>query len=103
LFGSPDQTLNMSFTQEILFRTLQVQKSAKHYTEAAMDEITLLTQIRDGDPHNNKHCVHLLDWFEHVGPHGKHVCMVFEVSSSSSGFNASSRLPRMAAGCHRYT
>jgi hypothetical protein len=30
--------------------SLQVQKSAKHYTEAAYDEITLLKQIRDGDP-----------------------------------------------------
>ena len=21
----------------------------------------------------------MIDWFEHVGPHGRHVCMVFEV------------------------
>jgi serine/threonine-protein kinase SRPK3 len=58
---------------------LQVQKSAQHYTEAARDEITLLSQIRDGDADNCKHCCRLLDSFEHAGPHGLHVCMVFEV------------------------
>jgi serine/threonine-protein kinase SRPK3 len=56
-----------------------VQKSAQHYTEAARDEITLLAQIRDGDPGNAKHCCRLLDSFDHLGPHGRHVCMVFEV------------------------
>ncbi|CAK0782897.1 hypothetical protein CVIRNUC_006092 [Coccomyxa viridis] len=58
---------------------LKVQKSASHYTEAARDEITLLTQIRDGDPSDSRHCVRLHDWFEHRGPHGLHICMVFEV------------------------
>lgn len=57
----------------------QVQKSAPQYTEAAQDEIQLLTEIRDKDPESNSHCVRLLDSFTHVGPHGKHVCMVFEV------------------------
>lgn len=56
-----------------------MQKSAQHYTEAARDEITLLSQIRDGDPDNTRHCCRLLDSFEHSGPHGLHVCMVFEV------------------------
>lgn len=58
---------------------LQVQKSATHYTEAARDEITLLSQLREGDPNNDKHCVQLRDSFEHAGPHGRHVCLVFEV------------------------
>lgn len=57
----------------------QVQKSAQHYTEAARDEVTLLGQIRDGDPDDSKHCVRLLDHFEHSGPNGLHVCMLFEV------------------------
>lgn len=61
------------------FAALKVQKSAQHYTEAARDEITLLSQIRDGDSANAKHCCRLLDSFEHAGPHGLHVCMVFEV------------------------
>eukprot|EP00195_Chlamydomonas_chlamydogama_P006321 CAMPEP_0202894760 /NCGR_PEP_ID=MMETSP1392-20130828/4082_1 /ASSEMBLY_ACC=CAM_ASM_000868 /TAXON_ID=225041 /ORGANISM="Chlamydomonas chlamydogama, Strain SAG 11-48b" /LENGTH=652 /DNA_ID=CAMNT_0049579543 /DNA_START=42 /DNA_END=2000 /DNA_ORIENTATION=+ len=61
------------------YGALKVQKSAQHYTEAARDEITLLSQIRDGDPKDERHCVRLLDSFDHQGPHGKHVCMVFEV------------------------
>jgi hypothetical protein len=56
-----------------------VQKSASHYTEAAYDEITLLQQIAEGDPHGEHGCCRLLDSFEHTGPHGEHVCMVFEV------------------------
>lgn len=61
------------------YRALKIQKSAQHYTEAARDEITLLSQLRDKDPENDNHCVRLYDHFEHVGPHGRHVCLVFEV------------------------
>jgi hypothetical protein len=56
----------------------QVVRSAQNYTEAARDEVTLLQQIRDNDPDNSNHCVRLLDQFEHSGPHGSHVCEVFE-------------------------
>ena len=56
-----------------------MQKSASHYTEAAYDEITLLQQIAEGDPQGEHGCCRLLDSFEHTGPHGEHVCMVFEV------------------------
>ncbi|KAG6544739.1 hypothetical protein Mapa_013838 [Marchantia paleacea] len=58
---------------------LKVQKSAQHYTEAAVDEITILKQIADGDPENCKGVVKLLDHFKHCGPNGQHVCMVFEL------------------------
>ncbi len=58
---------------------MQVQKSAQHYMEAARDEITLLDCIRERDSQNVKHCVRLRDSFEHRGPHGCHMCMVFEV------------------------
>ncbi|XVF55610.1 hypothetical protein PTKIN_Ptkin06aG0049900 [Pterospermum kingtungense] len=57
---------------------LKVQKSAQHYTEAAMDEITILQQIADGDKEDKKCVVKLLDHFKHSGPNGQHVCMVFE-------------------------
>eukprot|EP00850_Spirogloea_muscicola_P014442 SM000104S09312 [mRNA] locus=s104:68250:71261:+ [translate_table: standard] len=57
---------------------LKVQKSAPHYTEAALDEITLLQQSAAGDPGGVRGVVRLLDHFRHVGPHGVHVCMVFE-------------------------
>ena len=82
---------------------LKVQKSAKNYTEAAYDEIRILEQIESGEagdgtgkpaaeseeePHGRtsadfsagKLCaLTLLDHFEHRGPNGTHVCMVFEV------------------------
>ncbi|KAG6489675.1 serine/threonine-protein kinase SRPK-like [Zingiber officinale] len=57
---------------------LKVQKSAQHYTEAAMDEIKILKQIADGDPEDTRCVVKLLDHFKHSGPNGQHVCMVFE-------------------------
>ncbi|XP_042045346.1 SRSF protein kinase 1-like isoform X2 [Salvia splendens] len=53
-------------------------KSAQHYTEAAMDEITILKQIAEGDPDDKKCVVKLLDHFKHSGSNGQHVCMVFE-------------------------
>lgn len=61
------------------YRALKVQKSAQHYTEAARDEVVLLTQLKEGDPNDSHNCVRLHDHFEHSGPHGRHVCLVFEV------------------------
>lgn len=75
---------------------MKVQKSAPHYTEAAYDEIELLaeaakrgtllewTATQKGPlaqlfpviPFTG--VVQLIDYFEHYGPNGKHVCMVFE-------------------------
>ncbi|RWR81387.1 serine/threonine-protein kinase SRPK-like protein [Cinnamomum micranthum f. kanehirae] len=65
-------------TRNNKYVALKVQKSAQHYTEAAMDEITILKQIAEGDPDDNKCVVKLLDHFKHSGPNGQHVCMVFE-------------------------
>lgn len=65
-------------TQFSRYVALKVQKSAQHYTEAAMDEITILQQIAEGDPEDKKCVVKLLDHFKHSGPNGQHVCMVFE-------------------------
>jgi serine/threonine-protein kinase SRPK3 len=58
---------------------MKVVKSASHYTEAARDEVQLLQCARDRDPEDAFHCCRLLDHFDHSGPHGRHVCMVFEV------------------------
>ncbi|KAI9904476.1 hypothetical protein N3K66_001005 [Trichothecium roseum] len=60
---------------------LKVVRSAAHYTETAIDEIKLLNKIVQAKPNHpgRKHVVSLLDSFEHKGPHGTHVCMVFEV------------------------
>lgn len=65
-------------TKHSRYVALKVQKSAQHYTEAAMDEITILKQIAEGDPDDKKCVVKLLDHFKHSGPNGQHVCMVFE-------------------------
>ncbi|KAG6761810.1 hypothetical protein POTOM_035047 [Populus tomentosa] len=65
-------------TQGSRYVALKVQKSAQHYTEAAMDEIKILKQIAEGDPDDKKCVVKLLDHFKHSGPNGQHVCMVFE-------------------------
>jgi len=62
---------------------LKVVKSAQHYTEAAMDEIDILSKVADGTGPElevgKSRIVQLVDHFNHSGPHGKHVCMVFEV------------------------
>lgn len=65
-------------TQNNRYVALKVQKSAQHYTEAAMDEIAILKQIAEGDVDDEKCVVKLLDHFKHTGPNGQHVCMVFE-------------------------
>ncbi|KAK8005750.1 hypothetical protein PG990_011787 [Apiospora arundinis] len=60
---------------------LKVVRSASHYTETAIDEIKLLQKIVQANPNHpgRKYVVSLLDSFEHKGPNGTHVCMVFEV------------------------
>lgn len=60
---------------------LKVVRSAAHYTETAIDEIKLLQKIVEANPKHpgKRHVVSLLDSFEHKGPNGTHVCMVFEV------------------------
>ncbi|CAM4749860.1 unnamed protein product [Rotaria magnacalcarata] len=63
------------------FVAMKVVKSAKHYTETALDEIKLLTHVRESDPSDpyRLKCVQLLDEFKVAGVNGTHVCMVFEV------------------------
>ncbi|CAI4050118.1 hypothetical protein SUVZ_13G3480 [Saccharomyces uvarum] len=63
---------------------MKIVRSDKVYTEAAEDEIKLLQRVNDAD--NTKddsigvnHILKLLDHFNHKGPNGIHVVMVFEV------------------------
>lgn len=60
---------------------LKVVRSAAHYTETALDEIKLLNKVVQAniDHPGRQHVVSLLDSFNHKGPNGMHVCMVFEV------------------------
>ena len=57
---------------------LKVQKSAPHYTEAAMDEIEFLHKCSTTPGSGTERVVRLIDYFRHSGPNGTHVCMVFE-------------------------
>lgn len=68
-------------TQENRHVALKVVRSATHYTETAVDEIKLCQRIATANPSHpgHAHVVSLLDQFEHQGPNGTHVCMVFEV------------------------
>ena len=77
------------------FVAMKVVKSAAHYTETALDEIRLLTCVRDSDPEHpfRSKTVQLLDDFKVCGVNGVRkftfsnsyhfisidVCMVFEV------------------------
>ena len=85
------------------FYAIKVQKSAEHYTEAAMDEVELLdcvskerkrcetfykkapmTKDKDGIPLTtvvdySRFVVTLHDSFFHSGPNGRHMCMVFSM------------------------
>lgn len=60
---------------------MKIVRSAKHYTDTAIDEIKLLDKVTTSDTHHpgHEHVIQLLDTFTHQGPNGVHVCMVFEV------------------------
>lgn len=64
---------------------LKVVKSAKHYTETAVDEIRLLDVINkmDTSDANAGKIVRLLDHFDIVGVNGTHKCLVFEALGCS--------------------
>lgn len=62
---------------------LKIQKSAFDYSEAAKDEIKLLQAVRNKNPTGSVPVITLLDQFEHFGPNGRHVCLVFEVLGCS--------------------
>jgi len=85
------------------FYALKVQKSAEHYTEAAMDEVELLDCIAQKQKHeaslvvadggakdpegmtalemvdHGRYLATLHDSFFHTGPNGRHMCMVFSM------------------------
>ena len=64
---------------------MKVVKSAPQYKETAVDEIKLLEKISSANPSHpgRQHIVSLLDHFEHRGPNGDHVCLVFEALGES--------------------
>lgn len=60
---------------------MKVVRSDRQYTEAALDEISLLKKAMSANKDHPGHrfVVSLLDSFSHLGPNGAHICMVFEV------------------------
>lgn len=60
---------------------MKIVRSAKRYTDTAIDEIKLLDKVTSSEIHHpgHEHVIQLLDTFTHQGPNGVHVCMVFEV------------------------
>lgn len=60
---------------------MKIVRSARHYTETAVDEIKLLDKVTTSDINHpgHGHVIQLLDTFTHKGPNGVHVVMVFEV------------------------
>ncbi|XP_065909151.1 SRSF protein kinase 3-like [Dysidea avara] len=60
---------------------LKVVKSAKRYTETAVDEVKLLEKIASGDrgQMGRENVIELFDQFKIHGINGTHICMVFEV------------------------
>ena len=68
-------------------------------TDSPIFEREILTHLRDGDRDQigYDYVCHLLDGFEHRGPNGTHVCLVFELMGetlrSFGAWFAESRLP----------
>ncbi|VEU19804.1 DEKNAAC100810 [Brettanomyces naardenensis] len=60
---------------------MKIVRSAKNYRETAIDEIKLLSTLNHTDLEHpgHAHLVKLLDYFDHQGDNGVHICMVFEV------------------------
>ncbi|KAL7335953.1 serine/threonine protein kinase, CMGC, variant 3 [Mucor circinelloides] len=69
-----DQTTGKHFAMKVV-------KSAKHYTETAIDEIKLLERVAEADPKSlgARYVTAVVDHFMVKGPNGTHVCMTFEV------------------------
>jgi len=62
---------------------LKIQKSAEDYIEAAFDEISLFKDVLKYSDGNEVPVVKFIDAFKHSGPHGIHICMVFELLSDN--------------------
>ncbi|KAI8946735.1 serine/threonine protein kinase [Xylaria longipes] len=63
------------------FSALKVLSAECYGTEYDIFEKEILTHLRNGDRNlvGYNHISHLVDDFEHEGPNGKHVCLVFQV------------------------
>lgn len=64
---------------------LKIVVAHSHGGENAFCELEILQRILTADPSHDgyKHVIHLLDNFQHTGPNGKHLCLVFKVMGES--------------------
>jgi len=53
---------------------VKVQRNNEMMRRAGEKEIAYLQRLVDGDPENKRHCIHMIDRFDHED----HLCMVFE-------------------------
>ncbi|KAI1747774.1 serine/threonine protein kinase [Xylaria castorea] len=69
------------------FLALKVLSAECYGTEHDIFESEILTHLRNGKPNlaGYNHIAHLVDDFEHEGPNGKHVCLVFQVYGETLG------------------
>jgi serine/threonine protein kinase len=67
-------------TVDRTYYAMKVQRSASHYRDAALDEIKLCAQADQvPDDFARENVLRLVNSFQHDGPNGLHVCMLFEV------------------------
>lgn len=89
------------------FRALKVLSAESYSENKPVFEREILRHLRDGDRGQlgYVYVCHLVDDFEHQGPNGTHVCLVFELMGETLGsFGAwfkDSRLPYLVI--HRFT
>lgn len=62
---------------------IKVQKSDVLYHDAALEEVQILTTLKKDRKRMKETVVEILDFFQHNGPNGLHMCLVFEVLSKS--------------------
>ncbi|KAH6622742.1 kinase-like domain-containing protein [Chaetomium tenue] len=75
------QDLTKPDDDEHRFLALKVLSGECYYNGKPVFEREILRHLRDGDRSQRgyRHVCHLVDDFEHQGPNGKHVCLVFEL------------------------
>ncbi|KAK3315574.1 kinase-like domain-containing protein [Apodospora peruviana] len=71
--------------QQTEFRALKMLRADCYGTDHDTFEREILVHLRNGDPKflGYKYICHLLDDFEHQGPNGTHVCLVFPLMGES--------------------
>ncbi|KXJ87522.1 kinase-like domain-containing protein [Microdochium bolleyi] len=76
---------------QTVFRALKILKANAYSSKHPILEREIMAHLRDGNQQQigYNYICHMLDSFEHQGPHGTHVCLVFELMGETlAGFGA---------------